>query len=85
MFCYIAPLHLAYPKITQLHLEIFGFPHISLSGIFLPSWTWGQGPLILWKLVRKSTKLGKLDQKKKEQVIYILTRFILKFEQNMKN
>ena len=32
------------------------------------------GSLILGKLARTSTKLGKLDQKKTEQVIYILTR-----------
>ena len=56
---------------------------VLLAGIFLPSWTWGPGPSILGKLARKSTKLGKLDHKKKEQVIYILTRFNLKFELNI--
>ena len=56
--------------------------HIN-SGTFLPYWSWGQGPLILGKWAGKSTKLGKLDQKKKEQFIYILTRFKLQFELNI--
>ena len=43
----------------------------------------GPGPLTLGKLASKSTKLGKLVQKKKEQVIYILTRLNLKFELNI--
>ena len=36
--------------------------------------------MILGKIACKSTKLGKLDQKKCEQVIYILTTFKFKFE-----
>ena len=42
-------------------------PHIDRTGIFLPSWTWGWGPLILGKLARKFTKLEKLEQKKKNR------------------
>ena len=83
-----SPFQLSYWEVSQGHVQT-GLLAVSARLLarhcrdFPTFLNPGLGPLIWGKLAGKSTKLGKLDQKKKEQDIYILTRFNLKFELNI--
>ena len=67
-------------RVIVLKLSLTNIKNLKCAGILLPFLTWGQGPLILGKIVHKSIKLGQSSRKRLIRRIFTPTFHVVRLK-----